>query len=294
MVGVLTVAALVTVAVTVGSAGAGAATENGQILTKVVGSLYSAERLMYGVSTATKPAVYSIAIKNTGDVQTQYHLTLTRQNGTTNWEMFTGSTQITTQDGFFTAPVNPGAMVVVTVKAVQPAGGISGLNNATVDVFVPVIGLYVGTVAMYAYPGVALGGSGGSDLFLKNGSQPWVAGTDFGGEESAVAKPGNTEKFMLRVQNDSGAASSFQPFSFVSGQGPNCPASSFSLTVKMGTQDVTTAFVGNTFSENLAPGAHSTFGISVKYPAAVPGCTNLFMYIASVQQSVQFLAPVVP
>jgi hypothetical protein len=250
---------------------------------------------MYGASTATKPAVYSIAVKNTGDVQTQYHLTLTRQNGTTNWQMFTGSTQITTTDGFFTAPVNPGAMVVVTVKAVQPSGGISGLNNATVDVFVPDTGLYLGTVAMYVDPGVALGGSGGTDLFLKNGSQPWVAGTSPGGvEESAVAKPGNTEKFTLRVQNDSAAVSSFQPFSFFGGQGPNCPAGSFDVTVKLGTHDVTTNFLGNAFSENLNPGAHSVFGISVKYPAAVAGCTALFMYISEPGQSVQFLAPVVP
>jgi hypothetical protein len=57
---------------------------------------------------------------------------------------------------------------------------------------------------------------------------------------------------------------------------------------------VTTNFLGNAFSENLNPGAHSVFGISVKYPAAVAGCTALFMYISEPGQSVQFLAPVVP
>src|SRR5690348_15470462 len=99
----LVAAAAVAAGIAIDVSGAGAATEGGQILTKVSGSAYSAETLMYAASKKGKPAVYSYEIRNTGTVQTQYELDLVVQQGNGIWHIYDGKTQITEQK-FYTPP----------------------------------------------------------------------------------------------------------------------------------------------------------------------------------------------
>lgn len=272
----LAAAAVVVGVAAVGATGAGAATEGGQILTKVTGSAYSADGVIYGVSKDRKPAVYSYEIKNTGTVQTQYSLGLIRQQGDATWQIFDGKTPIT-EAKFYTPPVAPGAVYAFTVQATPAVGGITGPNNATVDFFVPDTGLYVGTTDMYVFQSTTFTGSTGGDFFVKNGPQPWVDGLS--AEQSAAVGVGKSANFSIRLQNDTSTPHTMRLANNTLSEGQNCPTSDFTEVVKMGSRDITNALAGNGFDITLAPGAHIMLKETVKFVGPDAGCTALVDYI---------------
>ena len=290
------IAGLTMAGLTAGLPSAGAATEGGQILTKVAGSAYSPETLMYGVAKGTKPAVYSYEIRNTGTVQTQYLLGMVVQNGNGIWHIMDGKTQIT-EPKFYTPPVAPGAAYAFTVEAAVPAGGLTpGANNATIDFFVPGSGLYLGTTAMYLFQDTKFTGSSNEDFFTKSGSQGWVSGT--GATESAAAAHGKSGQFIVRIQNDTSSSNVMRLILGQGVEGAGCAPSDFTAVVKLGSRDVSSAlsFAGGGLDLTLAAGAHVTMKESVSFTGADAGCAGWFGFLSdelsgSVQHS-QTLMPV--
>jgi hypothetical protein len=289
------VAAAAIAGVVAGSTSAGAVTQDGQLLGKVTGSAYSPDTLLWGVSKAGKPAVYSYEIKNTGTVQTQYELGLVPQQGNAIWQIFDGKTPISVAK-YITPPVAPGAYYKFTVQGSIPAGGLVRPSNATMDVGIIDTSIYLTTADMYLFEGSSsFTGSTDADFFYKSGAQPWVNG-DQQAEESAAVARGKSGQFTIRVQNDT--AASHDAVLIMESFADGCAASSFRIQVKLGTRDVSAQlpYTGGGLPVTLAPGAHIMLKASITYVGPDTACLDGYAFlrdIASVGgRQAQIMTPV--
>lgn len=259
---------------------AGAVTEDGQVLAKEVGSAYSPDLLMYGVAPTGKSAVYFYEIKNTGNVQTQYQMSVVPQRGTATWQIFAGTTPVT-EAKFYTPPVAPGGVYQFTVHGTPPSGGLTGSTNASLQVEIPDTGTFIAFTDMYLFQQSAFTGTDDPDFFVKNGTQPWVAATN-GAEESPAVTPGKSAKFSVRIQNDLTTSNPLRLFFDQSTDGAGCTSADFTAQVKLGSKDITSAVTGNGFPLTLAPGKHVVVTEIVKYNGQGPGCIDWFGFFGDI------------
>jgi hypothetical protein len=281
-------------AVAVGGTGAGATTQDGQLLGKVTGSAYSPDTLLWGVSKQGKPAVYSYEIKNTGTVQTQYELGLVPQQGNAVWHIFDGKTAVSAPK-FITPPVAAGAFYKFTVQGSIPAGGLVRPSNATMDVSIIDTSIYLNTADMYLFESSTLTGSSDADVFVKSGPQPWVNG-DRQAEESAAVARGKSGQFSIRVQNDT--AASHDAHLIMENFSAGCAGSNFTVQVKLGSKDVSAQlpYSGGGLPVTLAPGAHIMLKATITYVGPDTACLDdyafLFDNASTGGQFAEFMTPV--
>lgn len=263
-----TLVAVATLAVNVAPAHAAA---TGYILTKGTGSVYTANGIVnLGVIPGGAAKTWFYKIVNTSSTAQQFKVVMAPNSGMSA-TLYQGSTP--RPNTYYTPLVAPGASFLLNIKISVPAGTPQGEKvanlslrdpetNASLDVAVAVANVTTQT------------GTKRNDLFLKAGYQPYVGGS-FGPqfESSNAIKPGSTATFTLRLQNNGGT-----PAAIGLSGGQNsfyCPGN-FSITVKRGTTNVTTAVLAGTYNTGvLAPGARKELKVLIKLVSAT-ACTSAY------------------
>jgi hypothetical protein len=259
---------------------AGAATENGTLHEHSVGSLYSDATANVALA-AGKTGKFSLEVVNTGDVTTQYAVVVTPSFGPATFAIVAGSTPVSGLR-YWTPPVAAGKAYVFTLTASIPAGTPEANTSASVQLYAADnTSAALATRFVWVSEAAPKAGTSANDIFLKNGTQPATGGPVDEYMGSPAATVGKTEKFSVRVQNDSAANASDLVKAALTPLG-TCNLSGFAVTYKVGTTDITTAITGAGYATpTLLPGKSVVITESVKYAVAQPGCTALYTGFSS-------------
>ena len=258
-----------------------AASHNGEVWIKVADGYNKSagNSSAYFSTTAAKggSATYTIAIKNTGSVPSQYRVLLNQFTGSPpaagSANLFSGTTNlgyVAFTDGYYTKLI--------------PGGGTETLTLKTYFDPVSAQGSYYGSVTLYALDGAYLGvayaqsevtaplhGTGAHDLFLKG--RAGTVGGSVSGQVAASAglTLGKSAAFTVKLQNDGSAASQ-------TGIVVSQPESCVTMKVLDGTKDITSlvTFSGY-FFPSLAPGRSKTLKVTVTQNSS--NCTASFARI---------------
>jgi len=263
-------------AATVGLGGsAGAASHDGLLASHGAGSLYSEEGEAVLAAVPGSSATYSVEVVNTGATLAQYQVkvvTYAGSDGTTPQVVTVtkGSTVVTAlatgPDGYYTAPIAPGKVEILTVKVAVPKGLSKRDLNTSVELLAGDGTHLAWTSLVTEVPGT---GSSVSDIYARQGSQPYV-GPYQTASSPAVAK-GSTVTFNLKVQNDGTTTQAVGIFR--DREQPTCGT----WTIKDGSTDITSRFYddGSTIrgypTPTLKPGASKVLSVIYKRTAGA-GC----------------------
>lgn len=268
--------AVCAVGTVVGAAAPAHAAASGYLLAKGTGSLYTANDFInLGAVPGGDARTFTFKIVNTGSTSQQFKVTAPTSSSGITRTLLQGSSPLPLP--YYTAPVAAGGSLTLKLKVQLAAGLPQGEyvtyvelrdpeTNAVRDSFVADLNATYQT------------GNTNHDLFLKTGTQPYVGGSVGQYESAAAIKPGSTATFRLRLQNNSGSPTAIG----LRSNPPGGCASSYTVTVKRGTTNVTSAVDAGTYSTGiLAPGATTELKVTMKLLTPV-GCTsNYFGYVAS-------------
>jgi hypothetical protein len=190
-------------------------------------------------------------------------------------DLFVGSRAVTTlaqgPDGYTTPPLAPGAAHAMTLKVTPNVESAQGISRVTVSLWatdrIEIDRVY--TQTNIKAPARA---TSAAELFVKQGSQPYVGGVFSGQVMTApTITTTGTATYKVKLQNDSAASSAV---GLVMDGGAGSCALEFPITVKDGSTDVTAAAKAGTYSVTLAPAAARTLTVTVKYASHGFGCTS--------------------
>jgi hypothetical protein len=265
---------LCAVAALVAAAAPANAAASGYLLMKGTGSVYTANPIVnQGGIPGGDPKSFAFKIVNNGSTRQQFKVTVSNYiPGSMTSSLLLGSTALPTP--YYTAPLAPGASLVLTLKVSVVAGAPQGEYSAALTLNDPETGTQL-DIATADVNATYQTGNTGHDLFLKTGTQPFVGGS-YGPqfETATTLKVGTTALFTLRLQNNSGSPGAITLQSF----GNSCGAA-FSAVVKVGTTNVTAAVAAGTYSTGvLAPGAKKELKVSIKLVSATTCTADYFLY----------------
>jgi hypothetical protein len=268
-----TVLALLTVA-----PAAEAAVTAGTLQVKGPGSVYTVNGATVSLATSPGTAVtFSVKVVNTGTAVAQYNVKIFADSRLTV-AATTGSLNLTPlaagPDGYFTAPIQPGAAQIIAIKLTPAAGTPQTSLNTYVQLFATDGTTTLGQVILDTEIQAPATSGSGYALYARNGTQKYIGGAVSDQIATAPAlKLGSTAIYKVRLKNDS--ASSTQIGLFMANG--SC-GSYYTTTVKAGTVDVTTAAAsGQYVTPVLAPGQSKVLTVSIKYVAlAPPSCKQTF------------------
>jgi uncharacterized repeat protein (TIGR01451 family) len=244
-----------------------------RVFMKATGSLYTeAAGLITGMVPTGASKSWSLKIVNTGDNIQQFKVTVQPPGSSdVSVSLFNGYKGVPFP--YYTEPIAPGGSAVLTLKIYLAEGTPQSTYAAVVDIRDPETNAILRNVQPQAAATYQTG-TLRNDFFLKTGSQPFVGGSNSQLESSAAIKVGQTATFTLRLKND--GASPSTPVMLSSQPPESCPEN-FSVTVKQGTTDVSTAFSNGTYTTGtFNPGAKLEFKVQIKQlSAAVCGDTGV-------------------
>lgn len=267
------------VALLMAAPAADAAVTAGTLQVKGPGSVYTVNGAI--VSQATSPgaaATFSVRVVNTGTVEAQYNVKVFADSRLTVVAT-TGSLNLTHlstgPDGYFTAPIQPGAAQTITLKLTPAAGTPQTSLNTFVQLWATNNTTNLAQVTLDTEIAAPASSGSGYALYARNGSQKYIGGAVSDQIATAPAlKLGQTAAYKVRLKNDSAAPTQIGLFlDNVS----SCGAY-YTTTVKAGTLDVTAdAASGHYVTPTLAPGQFKELMVSIKYVAlAPPSCRQTF------------------
>ena len=247
------------------------AAPSGYWLTKGAGSIYSKNNIVnLGVVPGGTAKTFYYKIVNTAPTAESFKINMSAHNAAITAKLYKGTTAV--PDEYVTPAIAPGSNMAFKVKVTLAAGTPQGEYITQLDLSNPVGNALIDTVYADANATNQTGVER-NDLFLKTGSQPFVGGSYSPQFETANAlKVGNTATFTLRLKN-----SGTSPAAIGLDDNPNtfC-TSSFSLTIKQGTQNVTAAVLAGSYNTGtLAPGAKKELKVLVKLVSAA-SCENAY------------------
>jgi len=243
------------------------AATSGTLLTKGAGGYYSASGYAHLSAARSVVRTYSFKVVNTGSAAQRLRVTL-GASAPLSARLYRGLTLISSGT-YLTPLVAPGGSVALTVKASVPAGTQQSSYFASLQLTDPATNTLLDTAYAVLHVAAPAKGTARNDLFLKTGSQPYVGGSvSYQYLSSSAIKPGSTATFALRLQNDGTARAAIT----LDGGRSTCPQ--MTVTVKLGTTNITTAVRAGTWSTGLlAPGAKKDLIVSIKLVSAT-ACTE--------------------
>jgi hypothetical protein len=268
--------AICTLATLVGGMTPAHAAASANLLMKATGSVYTADDEVYlGMTPTGGSKSWSLKIVNTGDNFQQFKVSIQGSpDSFSAVSLFDGSTSVPVP--YYTKVIGPGGSAVLTLKIFVANGAPQNHYAAQVDIKDPETNTVVDTgfaVATATYQT----GIKRNDLFLKTGSQPFVGGSINQIESSTAIKVGSTATFTLRIKNDGASPANAIGLKWVSG---GC-APSYSVTVKQGTTDVSTAVKNGTYATGLLnPGAKVELKVQIKQLSAA-SCTSTYFHFTT-------------
>ena len=265
--------AVCTVATIVASVAPAYAAPSGYLLMKGTGSVYTANSIVNQGGVPGTARSFAFKIVNTGSTSQQFKVAVASSGpGGMTSSLLLGSAVLPTP--YYTAPLAPGASLVLTLKVSVAAGAPQGQYTATVYLNDPETNSFL-DYAIADVNATYQTGNTGHDLFLKTGTQPFVGGSFSPQYETAsTLKVGTTALFTLRLQNNSGS-----PGAITLQGNPNSCGSAFTVVVKQGTTSVTAAVAAGTYSTGvLAPGAKKELKVSIKLVSATTCTADYFTY----------------
>lgn len=271
-IGTATIAATATLAFGMPPANAAA---SGYLLSKGTGSIYSkSDVVALGMIPGGTAKTTYYKIVNTAPTAETFKVTMNAFGAGVTAQLYKGFTAV--PNVYTTPAIAPGGTLSLKIKITLADGTPQGPPSSSavlLELHDPVSNVEIDESVVWANA-TNQTGTKRNDLFLKTGSQPYVGGSFSPQIESASAiRVGSTATFVLRLKND-GAA----PAAIGLDDVPNvaCP-SNFSMTVKLGTQNVTTAVENGSFTTGiLAPGAKKELRVSIKLVSAT---TCDYMYV---------------
>jgi len=260
--------------------------EQGKLLGKGVGSLYSAGHFAVVSSTTTAGATvtYSLQVKNTGSAPSQYDMYVLQgpfscapgcptpvtvvSAGSLLASPLTG-----TPNGYYTAPIAPGKVITYLVKVTVPKGTPGSGNVFTYVQLLDTDHNFLDELD-FATNVTQTKGTALEDQFVTGAGGQKPVGISPGLETyvtNAAVKIGGTSVFTIKLQNDSAAAGQIHELIFDT---TSC-AAYFPIKIKAGTIDVTALVLGGTYvTPVLAPGKFVTLTATVTFVATPVGCNN--------------------
>lgn len=266
------------------SPAAAAGGEQGKLLIKGPGSVYAGQ-----ISNAADPpiitrsvaagsaAAYSFRVKNTGTSVAQYNIQIPCDSACDNSTVAVsaGALAITplTQgpSGYFTAPINPGAVATYTLKVTPSKSGTTPGDRFDVGValFDTSGDTLLSTATTWTYI-TRTSGTGDSDQFVSSSGVGVTSGDD-----SAVASPtvnvGQTATWKVKITNNTAAA---QVVKYTLERASADCADDYTLTVKDGTTNVTSFALGAGYFKGLSQGQSMTLTVSAKVLQSPRSCVE--------------------
>lgn len=262
---------------------AGAVSYQGELLAKD-GSYFVQDGIVSASVAAGGTATYTVEVKNTGSVASQYLLGgYFYTDGT--MQVLDGSLDVTQSaipEGYYTPLIKAGAVHVFTVKIkLFSTATIDTTERAGVTLYSTDEQVILGSVSLYTNRASGTTkGSGGADLYVSTTGQNAVESQPdaFHFQAGQAMKPKGTTKFTVKVQNDTTSTShpslALVPFFRC---GTPLP---LKVTVSNG-GDVTSALENQSFIFELAPTKSLTVTLTITYPAAQPGCGGESYFVTS-------------
>jgi hypothetical protein len=272
-IGTSTVAVIATLTVAVSPAHADT---SGYLLTKGTGSIYSKNN---GVNLGAIPGgtakTFYYKIVNTTATAEQFKVNLSMLGPGFTATLYQGYKAV--PDEYFTNAIAPGKTLALKVKIAVNAGAPPSeyiaqlrLKDAVTDAVLD--------EAFADANATNQTGTTQHDLFLKTGGQPYVGGSVTQFETANALRVGRTATFTVRLKNDGAAPAA------ISLQGDPaifCP-SSFSVTVKQGSQNVTAAVQAGSYTTGtLAPGAKKDLRVTIKLVAPTCGDDSDYFFFSA-------------
>ena len=269
-IGTAIIAVIATLVVSVAPANAAA---SGYFLSKGTGSNYSkAGVINLGVVPGGAAKTFYYKIVNTSATAEIFKVDLDPAGTDSAWKLYKGTSAV--PNDYVTPAIAPGNSLALKVKVALPAGTPQGEYLAYLTLRDATTNAALASVTSYAQATNQTGTSP-NDLFLKTGTQPYVGGsseiTQY--QTASAIRPGGTATYTLRLKNDGDAPASI---GLVALNPLGCASSTFSLTIKQGTQNVTAAVQAGTYNTGtLAPGAKKELKVMVKLLSATT-CVNIY------------------
>lgn len=258
---------------------ASAASHDGVIVMKGVGgSAYTRNYLVSQVGKEGATLTWTFQVRNTGSTLAQYRLNVYAGSTAVDPKLYDGSLLLkplaNSPDGYYTKAIPAGGNQTLTLKFTVPAGTPAYEHTAFVYLH-GTDGYYLGYAAMVAEEPAVLAGGSAADLFVKQGGQAAVGGTDrYYQAMTAPTISGTTAAtFSATLQNSTSATPTPIGFQIQS------PYGCGTITVKDGSLDVTAAALAGTYqSPPLAKLGKKVLTISIKN---LTGCFGGYYYVIS-------------
>ncbi|KAA1419085.1 hypothetical protein F0U44_11535 [Nocardioides humilatus] len=252
---------------------------DGRLQVKGPGSVYTVSGATVSLATSPgKGVTFSLKVVNTGTSVAQYNVKVFADSHLTV-EATTGSLRLTPlavgPDGYFTAPIEPGAAQTIALKTTPIAGTTQTSLLTQVFLYATNNTSNLSQVILDTEIRAPKSSGNGYALYAHNGSQPFVGGDVSAQIATAPAlKLGQTASYKVRLKNDS--ASSTEIGLYLDNVA-SCNAY-YSTTVKAGSVDVTAdAVSGHYVTPSLAPGKYKELTVAIKYVALAPSsCRQTF------------------
>lgn len=260
--------------VTFASAASALGGEQGVLLLKGPGSLYGQPGNVATLSVAAGTAAsFAFEVRNTGTSTAQYNLQLDTGGGqcaaacTSSAVVTSGSVDVTSliagPNGYFTAPIAPGAVATYTLKITVAKTGSTPGDDLPYQVRLSdTAGNQLGRTSQALVNVTRSTGTGGADQFVSSSGTPATSGNAVSGYGAATAPTVAVDKtfsYTVKLMNDS-ATATFISYHLLTD--PNC-SSYFPVTIaqksSLGSTNVTTAVLNGTYrTATLAHGGSVT------------------------------------
>lgn len=245
-----------------------AASQAGTLQIRGPGTLYSGDGVF--VTEAVSPGTadkFELRVLNTGTSLAQYNIKVETGGLPAATNLYAGSLVLTPlssgPDGYYTAPIAAGKYQALVLKITIPVGSPQGSSYARVHLF-STDGNALATVSAETELKAPTKGTTSHDLFVKNGSQPYIGGSITQTSTSPALKLGDSTVFTVKAQNDGPVTAVSQLYYHALTTGPNpIDNKCVTVTIKLGTVDVTDTFKNSAYSAALAPGASLTFKVTM-------------------------------
>jgi hypothetical protein len=223
-----------------------AASHSGALLVKGPGSVYSGSgALVSEAVSAGATDKFELKVVNTGTTPAQYNVKVVQSGTPADVSLYTGTLVLTpfssSPDGYYTAPIAPGKSLALVLKVAVPAGTPQGTTQVTVALY-STDGLPLGFVQAQTNVKAPTYGTTATDVFVRQGSQPYVGGSlDSQIATSPAVDVGGSAVFSVKLQNDGPVPASVRGYAV-----PVSECATFTITD--GTTDVTAAMAGNLYA----------------------------------------------
>ncbi|RNL79778.1 hypothetical protein [Nocardioides marmorisolisilvae] len=242
-----------------------AASQDGILLIKGPGSVYSGPSAYVSENVAAGSVdQFELLVKNRGTSLAQYNIKILTEGLHATVDLYTGSVLLSplplTDDGYYTAPIQPGKTQPLTLKVKIPAGSPQGKTVVSFGLF-STDGNYLADAYAETDVKAPTYGTFAYDVYAKQGGQNYTGGSI---DQQAMTSPAiaynATATFSVKLQNDGGSPSA------IVGRLENSEYLQCStVTVKDGAVDVTRAVIAGTYTTPvLAVHASKTLTVSFK------------------------------